>query len=395
MDDTGGTDEIERRLAALAQRRVDAGGSPRPLRPGTDSRIRRRQRITVVSACVIALVALSVGVLAAQASRNGTEVTADGGPSCYPAGIPAAVADAARRTADGGESLPGQVPKARVVAVPAGGAPSATVPADIGGGYVVEITGRHFSPDHPPLGFVDTSHRPNVLVVMFDRDLQARDIGIADEPADLAAIGRVIAVSVDPGCGSSTTTTSSGATSTSISATTSTSATTPTSATTSTSETVRPSALPPLPLSSLPNGQCPAGYESGGTYVGGQLCLPYAYLLGGTAARPNNHTTCPGGSSPNVTHRECLDLSTAAWVAPVQTGSGALPPIAGDATPPPICPSGFVSLAPANPSFAMCVPPAYVPSADTVCPVGSHMTMGPALCESADNKELVAPVPKS
>lgn len=46
----------------------------------------------------------------------------------------------------------------------------------------------------------------------------------------------------------------------------------------------------------LPSGRCPTSYyfgEDGGT----ASCVPYGYLRGGTSTNPNNHTTCPSGSS--------------------------------------------------------------------------------------------------
>jgi hypothetical protein len=72
-----------------------------------------------------------------------------------------------------------------------------------------------------------------------------------------------------------------------------------------------------------------------------------------------------------------------------------LPPIAFSSLPNPPCPAGYTSYAPANPASAMCVPPAYIPAGGEVCPSGSTMTMGPALCVSDTDGDIVEPVKPS
>jgi hypothetical protein len=94
-------------------------------------------------------------------------------------------------------------------------------------------------------------------------------------------------------------------------------------ATTTTTTTTTPKqTLPPLNLETLPvpsHYTCPAGlyFLSPANQAAGE-CVPYAYLVGGTASDPDDNTACPAGSFMTTGPVEC-DNETAAAAA----GSGA------------------------------------------------------------------------
>jgi hypothetical protein len=213
MDDTNATNDLERRLAELGTSRAQAAGAPSSLKAGVARRIRRRQRLTVAAACLVVVVALAAGALVAHGDGGGTQVAVGPVLSCYPQGIPAALADDIRSQMATGTPVSGAEPHARVVAVPDTGAPTATVPDHIDGGYVVELSGMHFPIPRTPPGYVDPApHTPNFKVVMYDQALFPEDLSIADRPADLDSVGTPVAVSLDRSCGSSTPTTTANTT---------------------------------------------------------------------------------------------------------------------------------------------------------------------------------------
>jgi hypothetical protein len=94
-------------------------------------------------------------------------------------------------------------------------------------------------------------------------------------------------------------------------------------ATTRTRTTATPKqTLPPLNLAALPvpsHYTCPAGlyFLSPANQAAGE-CVPYAYLVGGTASDPDNHTACPAGSSLGMGPAECSNET--GIVTPVPSG---------------------------------------------------------------------------
>lgn len=109
--------------------------------------------------------------------------------------------------------------------------------------------------------------------------------------------------SVLAACSSTTTT----ATTTTTSITT---ATAPSNTTTSTLTTTTTRTLPPIPFSALPSptgSRCPAGYDFVGVLgAASAMCVPYAYLPGGTSADPNDDTSCPPGSHVTMGPALCV-----------------------------------------------------------------------------------------
>ena len=89
-------------------------------------------------------------------------------------------------------------------------------------------------------------------------------------------------------------------------------------ATTSTSR----SALVPIKFSSLPHptgiSVCPHGYVwDAPANRASALCVPYAYLPGGTVARPNNDKACPAGAHLTMGPARCVSDNARTIVAPV------------------------------------------------------------------------------
>ena len=198
--------------------------------------------------------------------------------------------------------------------------------------------------------------------------------------------------------------------------------TTTTTIRTSTTTTTPTQSLPPLSLGKLP---VPSGYTcSAGLYTlspaneAAGECVPYAYLVGGTASDPDNETACPAGSSMTMGPVECD--TQAGIVTAVPPGPNTC------STPGGPCPSSNLPLpahisviswadlefpsgnCPASYYFgetngiATCVPYAYVPggtssnpNSNTACPAGSGLkvlTLTGTLCtQDAEPYEIVAP----
>ena len=199
-----------------------------------------------------------------------------------------------------------------------------------------------------------------------------------------------------------------------------------TTTTTTTTTTTPKQTLPPLNLQTLP---VPSGYTcSAGLYslspanpAAGE-CVPYAYLVGGTASDPNNNTACPAGSSMTMGPVECNDQT--GIVTPVPPGpntcstpGGPCPssslPLSSQASvitwsaiefPTANCPDGYY-FGETN-GIATCVPYGYLlggtsasPNSNTACPAGSGLTAGKltgTLCtQDAEPYDVVAPVPSA
>lgn len=230
-----------------------------------------------------------------------------------------------------------------------------------------------------------------------------------------------VTVLVMAGCGSSPT--ASHRITTTTASTTVPTTTTTTTTTTSTTTTTPKQTLAPLNLEALPvpsHYTCSTGLYSlspANQAVG--ECVPYAYLVGGTASDPNNNTACPAGSLMTMGPVEC-DNETGI-VAPVPPGpntcstpGGPCPssklPLSSQASviswsaiefPTGTCPAGYY-FGETNGS-ATCVPYYYLPGGtsakpnnDTACPAGSGLKVakltGMLCTQDAEPYEIVAPV---
>jgi hypothetical protein len=194
---------------------------------------------------------------------------------------------------------------------------------------------------------------------------------------------------------------------------------------TSTTTTTTPEpTLPPLNVGTLPvpsGYTCPNGlYPLSPANSAAGECVPYAYLVGGTASDPNNNTACPAGSSMSMGPVECTVPTGIA--APVPPGPNTC------STPGGPCPSSTLPLSPQTSVLtgsaiqfptancpdgyyfgetdgnATCVPYGYLPggtSADpndnTACPAGSGLTAtqltGTLCTQDAEPYDILAPVP--
>lgn len=194
--------------------------------------------------------------------------------------------------------------------------------------------------------------------------------------------------------------------------------------TTSTPSTAPKQALPPLDLEKLPvpsHFTCPAGnYFVAPANQAAGICVPYAYLLGGTASDPNNHTACPAGSLMTMGPVECDNETGIVTPVPPGPDTCSTPggPCASSKLPlsPQASVISFAALAlptgrcPADYYFgqasgiATCVPYDYLPGGtranpnhDTACPAGSGLklaTVTGTLCiQDAAPHDIVAPVP--
>jgi hypothetical protein len=181
--------------------------------------------------------------------------------------------------------------------------------------------------------------------------------------------------------------------------------------------------LPPLNLGALPvpsDYTCPTGlsFLSPANQAAGE-CVPYAYLVGGTASDSNNNTACPAGSSMTMGPVECNDAT--GIVTPVPPGPNTC------STPGGPCPSSNLPLSsqasvipwsgikfptgtcPARYYFgetdgiATCVPYDYLPGGtsanpnkNTACPVGSGLKVvkltGTLCTQGTAPYEIVAPI---
>ncbi len=198
----------------------------------------------------------------------------------------------------------------------------------------------------------------------------------------------------------------------------------PTTTATSTTTTTPKQTLPPLSLETLPvpsHYTCPAGlyFLSPANQAAGE-CVPYAYLVGGTASNPNNHTACPAGSFMTMGPVQC-DNETGI-VTPVPPGpdicstpggpcpSSTLPPSSQASViswsaiefPTGQCPAGYY-FGQTN-GVATCVPYDYLPGGthanpnnNTACPAGSGLKVakltGTLCTQDARPYDIVAPVP--
>ncbi len=210
-----------------------------------------------------------------------------------------------------------------------------------------------------------------------------------------------------PQAGPTTTTTSSSPT------------TTPNSATTTPKQALAPVSLETLPVPS--QYTCPAGLYllSPANQAVGE-CVPYAYLVGGTASDPDNDTACPAGSVMTMGPVEC-DNETGI-VTPVPPGpdtcsspGGPCPssklPLSTQASaiswsavkfPTGTCPAGYY-FGETN-GVATCVRYDYLPGGspaspnnNTACPAGSGLKVakltGTLCTQDAEPYDIVAPVP--
>jgi hypothetical protein len=200
--------------------------------------------------------------------------------------------------------------------------------------------------------------------------------------------------------------------------------TTTTTTTTGTTITTPADALPPVGLGSLPvpaDYSCPAGlyFLSPANPAVGE-CLPYRYLVGGTASDPDDNTACPAGSLMTMGPVEC-DNDTGI-VTPVPPGpdtcstpggpcaASKLPmslqasvmPWSAIAMPTGQCPARYY-FGETN-GVATCVRYGYLPGGtpaspnnNTACPAGSGLKvlkMTGTLCtQDAGPYDIVAPVP--
>jgi hypothetical protein len=197
-----------------------------------------------------------------------------------------------------------------------------------------------------------------------------------------------------------------------------------TTTTTSTTTITPKQTLPPLNFETLPvpsDYTCSAGlyFLSPANQAAGE-CVPYAYLVGGTAPDPNNNTACPAGSSMTMGPVECNNET--GIVTPVPPGlntcstpRGPCPsstlPLSSQASviswsaiefPTGKCPAGY-SFGETN-GVATCVPYDYLPGGtsatpnnNTVCPAGTGLKVakltGTLCTQDAEPDEIVAPVP--
>jgi len=136
--------------------------------------------------------------------------------------------------------------------------------------------------------------------------------------------------------------------------------------------------LPPLNFQTLPvpsHYTCPAGlyFLSPANQAAGE-CVPYAYLAGGTASDPDNHTACPTGSFMTMGPVEC-DIETGI-VTPVPPGSNTC------STPGGPCPSSKLPLS----SQASVLSWSAIEFPAGTCPAGyySGETAGTATCVPYD-----------
>jgi hypothetical protein len=201
-------------------------------------------------------------------------------------------------------------------------------------------------------------------------------------------------------------------------------ATTRAATTPGTTITAPAAALPPVSFGSLPvpsDYTCPAGlYFLAPANQAVGVCVPYAYLVGGTASDPDNDTACPAGSLMTMGPVECGNDT--GIVTPVPPGPDTC------STPGEPCPSGHLPLssqASVIPSSALqhptgkcpggyyfgetigvatCVPYDYVPGGtpanpnnNTACPAGSGLTVlqltGTLCTQDSSPHDIVAPVP--
>jgi hypothetical protein len=198
----------------------------------------------------------------------------------------------------------------------------------------------------------------------------------------------------------------------------------PATTTISTTATTPKQTLPPLNFKTLPvpsHYTCPAGlyFLSPANQAIGE-CVPYAYLVGGTASDPNNNTACPAGSFMAMGPVECDDET--GIVTPVPPGpntcsnpGGPCPssklPLSSQASviswsaiefPTGKCPAGYYFGETIG--FATCVPYDYLPGGtsanpnnNTACPADSGLKAakltGTLCTQDAEPYDIVAPVP--
>jgi hypothetical protein len=192
---------------------------------------------------------------------------------------------------------------------------------------------------------------------------------------------------------------------------------------TSTTNTAPAYALPPVSPGSLPvpsQYACPAGLyflAPANQTVG--VCVPYAYLVGGTASDPDNDTACPAGSFMSMGPVECVNGT--GIVTPVPPGpdtcstpgrpcpSGKLPlgsqasviPFSGIELPTGTCPAGYYFGETSG--VATCVRYDYLPGGtpaspnnNIACPAGSGLKLakvGTLCTQDTGPYDIVAPVP--
>jgi hypothetical protein len=195
-------------------------------------------------------------------------------------------------------------------------------------------------------------------------------------------------------------------------------------ATTSPTATPPKQAFPPLNVQTLPvpsHYTCRAGlhFLSPANQAVGE-CVPYAYLVGGTASDPDDDTACPAGSFMAMGPVEC-DNETGI-VTPVRPGphtcstpGGPCPssklllssrasvlPWSAIKFPTGTCPAGYYFGETAG--TATCVPYDYLPGGtpanpdnNTACPAGSGLKAakltGTLCTHDAEPYDIVAPVP--
>lgn len=182
--------------------------------------------------------------------------------------------------------------------------------------------------------------------------------------------------------------------------------------------------LPPINLEMLPvpsDYTCSEGlyFSSPANQAAGE-CVPYAYLVGGTASDPNNNTACPAGAFMTMGPVECDNETGIVTAVPpgantCSTPGGPCPssnlPLSSQASviswsaielPTGKCPAGYY-FGETN-GIATCVPYDYLPGGtsanpnnNTACPAGSGLTIlkltGTLCTQDAGSYEIVPPVP--
>jgi hypothetical protein len=198
-----------------------------------------------------------------------------------------------------------------------------------------------------------------------------------------------------------------------------------TAAKTSTTTTTTKQTLRPLNLAALP---VPSGYTcsaslyalSPANEAAGE-CVPYAYLVGGTASDPDDDTACPAGSFMTMGPVECDNESGIVTAVPPGPNTCATPggpcpssklPLSSQASviswsaiefPTAKCPAGYY-FGETN-GIATCVPYGYLPGGtstrpdnDTACPAGSGLKVvkltGTLCTQYAEPYDIVAPIPR-
>ncbi len=223
-------DDLQERLAAMAERRVAGADRPAHLPARSHRRIRRGERIGtgLATLVVVALVAGGVAVArSGQEQATTVRVWTVHRARVRSAAIPPGLADQVRALALLGTHVPGATPRAVVVYHPTGSryaAPSTSAGANVvptpAEAWEVVISGEHFVPSDTSFGFRDpTPHRANSESWDLDSTLDVIGAAVPGPNAtELTAMGSATPVALDhrcvPGPSSTTTLPPTGSTST-------------------------------------------------------------------------------------------------------------------------------------------------------------------------------------